>query len=83
LVHGETFKTFATADTCVFAMHVHLVIITTSRHRVFDGDAIKRLRGMFSELAQRRIEQNAPRGEIGGAAINILKDYIRQQKPPH
>jgi hypothetical protein len=35
------------------------------------------LRGMSSELTQRRIEQNAPTGET-----NILKDYIRQQKTP-
>jgi hypothetical protein len=32
-------------------------------HRVFDGDAIKRLRGLFSELAQRRVQQNTPTGE--------------------
>ena len=42
---------------------VHLVFITKCWHRVFDGDAIKRLRGLFSELAQRRIEPNAPTEE--------------------
>ena len=45
-------------DTC----HGHLVFITKYRHRVFDG-AIKRLRGLFCELAQRRIQQNTPTEE--------------------
>ena len=41
----QDIKTFATADTCVFAMHVHLAFITKYRHRVFDGDAIKKFEG--------------------------------------
>jgi REP element-mobilizing transposase RayT len=38
-----------------------LVFITKSRHRVFDG-AIKRLRGLFSDLAQssRMLRQKRP-----------------------
>ena len=50
-----------------FAMHVHLVFITKYGHRVFDGDAIKRLRGLFSELAQRH--------------IHISRGMLREQRP--
>jgi putative transposase len=31
-------------------MHVHLVFVTKYRRKVFDGDAIERLRGMFSKV---------------------------------
>jgi putative transposase len=34
---------------CVFAMHVHLVFVTKYRHRVLDGDAINRLRALFTK----------------------------------
>lgn len=35
---------------CVFAMHVHLVFVTKYRCRVFDGDAIRRLRTVFDKV---------------------------------
>ena len=35
---------------CVFAMHVHLVFVTKYRYRVFDGDAIRRLKQLFSKV---------------------------------
>ncbi len=35
---------------CVFQLHVHLVFITKYRHRVLDGDAINRLRAIFSKV---------------------------------
>jgi len=35
---------------CVFKMHVHLVFVTKYRKRVFDKDAIERLRVMFSSV---------------------------------
>jgi putative transposase len=35
---------------CVFAMHVHLVFVTKYRYKVFDGDAIQRLRVLFSKV---------------------------------
>ncbi|MBK1644142.1 IS200/IS605 family transposase [Thiocapsa imhoffii] len=35
---------------CVFAMHVHLVFVTKYRRKVFDGDAITRLRAIFSKV---------------------------------
>lgn len=31
-------------------MHVHLVFVGTFRHRVFDGDAISRLRTIFAKV---------------------------------
>ena len=35
---------------CVFKMHVHLVFVTKYRKRVFDKDAIERLRVMLSSV---------------------------------
>lgn len=35
---------------CVVAMHVHLVFVTKYRHRVFDRDAINRLRALFTKI---------------------------------
>ena len=34
---------------CVFKMHVHLVFVAKYRRRVFDGDAINRLRTIFAK----------------------------------
>ena|SRR5215469_6270853 len=124
---------------CVFAMHVHLVFVTKYRHRVLDGDAVNRLRALFSnvctdfeaELVQmdgednhvhllvkyppkvavsnlvnslkgvssRMLRQERPdlaarywkgvlwspsyfAASCGGAPIDILKNYIQQQKTP-
>lgn len=35
---------------CVFKMHVHLVFVSKYRRKVFDDDAIDRLRGMFAKV---------------------------------
>ena len=35
---------------CVFKMHVHLVFVAKYRRRVFDGDAIQRLRNIFANV---------------------------------
>ena len=35
---------------CIFKMHVHLVFLTKYRRKVFEGDAIDRLRGMFVKV---------------------------------
>ena len=35
---------------CVFKMHVHLVFVAKYRRRVFDGDAISRLRTIFAKV---------------------------------
>ena len=120
-------------------MHVHLVFITKYRKRVLDGDAINRLRALFSKVctdfeaelveidggdhhvhllvkfppkvavshlvnslkgvSSRLLRQERPdlaaryfkgvlwspsyfAASCGGAPINILKDYIQQQKTP-
>ncbi len=35
---------------CVFKIHVHLVFVAKYRRKVFDGDAIDRLRAMFASV---------------------------------
>lgn len=35
---------------CVFKMHVHLVFVTKYRRKVFDGNAIDRLRIIFTKV---------------------------------
>ena len=35
---------------CVFKMHVHLVFVAKYRRRVFDGDAMQRLRAIFGKV---------------------------------
>ena len=35
---------------CVFKMHVHLVFEAKYRRRVFDGDAVQRLRAIFGKV---------------------------------
>jgi putative transposase len=35
---------------CVFQLHVHLVFVTKYRYRTLDGDAITRLRTIFSKV---------------------------------
>ena len=37
---------------CVFAMHVHLVFVAKYRRKVFDGDAIGRLRAIFANVCE-------------------------------
>jgi REP-associated tyrosine transposase len=43
-------QTLSHGRHCVFAMHVHLVFVTKYRYGVFDGDAINRLRNIFSKV---------------------------------
>lgn len=38
---------------CVFNLHVHLVFVAKYRRKVFDGDAIDRLRQMFESICER------------------------------
>lgn len=37
---------------CVFAMHVHLVFVAKHQRKVFDGDAIARLRAIFAKVCE-------------------------------
>jgi putative transposase len=124
---------------CVFAMHVHLVLVTKYRFKGLDPDAINRLRVLFSKVcidfeselvemdgednhvhllvqyppqvsvsslvnslkggSSRMLRQQRPdwrrrywkgvlcspsyfAASCGGAPINILNEYIQQQKTP-
>ncbi|RAX07110.1 IS200/IS605 family transposase [Photorhabdus sp. HUG-39] len=35
---------------CIFLMHVHLVFVTKYRRKIFDQDAIEKLRGYFARV---------------------------------
>ncbi|WP_200874361.1 transposase, partial [Ferrovum myxofaciens] len=37
---------------CFFKMHVHLVFVAKYRRKVFDGDAIDRMRRMFGKVCE-------------------------------
>ena len=37
---------------CIFKMHVHLVFVAKYRRKVFDGDAIDRMRRMFGKVCE-------------------------------
>lgn len=37
---------------CVFKMHAHLVFVAKYRRKVFDGDAIERLRQIFAKVCR-------------------------------
>lgn len=37
---------------CVFAMHIHLVFVAKYRRKIFDGDAIERLRTIFAKVCE-------------------------------
>ncbi|HUC55583.1 MAG TPA: IS200/IS605 family transposase [Candidatus Cybelea sp.] len=59
---------------CVFQLHVHLVFVTKYRTRVLDGDAINRLRAIFtnvsSDFESRLVEMD---GE--GNLVHLLVNY--------
>jgi putative transposase len=37
---------------CVSALHVHLVFVTKYRRKVFDGDALQRLKAIFEKVCR-------------------------------
>ena len=55
---------------CVYAMHVHLVFVTKYRRDVFTKEILDDLRPIFA-------------GSCGGAPIEIIRQYIEQQRTPH
>lgn len=59
---------------CVFKMHVHLVFVAKHRRRVFDGDAIERLRIIF---AKTRSDFDAQLIEMDGEDdhVHLLLEY--------
>ena len=59
---------------CVFKMHVHLVFVTKYRRKVFDGDAIERLRRMFGRVCA---DFGATLAEMDGEDdhVHLLVEY--------
>ena len=59
---------------CVFNMHVHLVFVTKYRRKVFDGDAIERLRRMFGRVCA-AFEATLAEMEGGDDHVHLLVEY--------
>ena len=53
---------------CVFLMHVHLVFVTKCRRKIFDQDAIEKLRGYFASVCAdfdvERVEMDGERDHV-------------------
>ncbi|HEK0624900.1 TPA: IS200/IS605 family transposase [Proteus mirabilis] len=53
---------------CVFLMHVHLVFVTKYRRKIFDQDAIEKLRGYFASVCAdfdvERVEMDGERDHV-------------------
>jgi putative transposase len=60
---------------CVFKMHVHLVFVAKYRRKVFDVDAIERLRRIFTEVC---VDFEAQLVEMDGEHdhIHLLVEYL-------
>ena len=60
---------------CVFLMHVHLVFVTKYRRKIFDQDAIEKLRGYFASVcADFNVEQVEMDGERDH--VHLLINYL-------
>ena len=46
----EDYKDIRHGRHCIFKIHIHLVFVAKYRRQVFDGDAIKRLRTIFTKV---------------------------------
>ena len=59
---------------CVSALHVHLVFVTKYRSKVFDGDALQRLKIMFEKVCT---DFEAQLVEMNGEAehVHLLINY--------
>ena len=59
---------------CVFRMHVHLVFVAKYRRKVFDGDAIDRMRRMFGKVCE---DMEASLIEMDGEDnhVHLLVEY--------
>ncbi|MFA7438471.1 IS200/IS605 family transposase [Castellaniella sp.] len=60
---------------CVFKIHVHLVFVAKYRRRVFDGDAINRLRTIFAKVCT---DFDAQLIEMDGEDdhVHLLVEYL-------
>ncbi len=60
---------------CVFLMHVHLVFVTKYRRKIFDQDAIEKLRGYFASVCAdfdvELVEMDGERGHV-----HLLINYL-------
>ncbi len=64
---------------CVFELHVHLVFVTKYRYRVLDGDALERLRAIFSKVC---VDFEAELVELdGGDSLVHLLVMLRWERP--
>jgi putative transposase len=59
---------------CVSALHVHLVFVTKYRRKVFDGDALQRLKPIFEKVCR---DFQAQLVEMNGQAehVHLLINY--------
>ena len=59
---------------CVFQLHVHLVFVTKYRKKIFDADAIIRLRAIFTKVCG---DFEAQLAEMNGEAdhVHLLINY--------
>ncbi len=59
---------------CIFKMHVHLVFVAKYRRKVFDGDAIDRMRRMFGKVCE---DMEASLVEMDGEDnhVHLLVEY--------
>ena len=59
---------------CVFLLHVHLVFVTKYRGKVFDSDAIERLKIVFQKVC---LDFEAELVEVNGEAehVHLLINY--------
>ena len=59
---------------CIFKMHVHLVFVAKDRRKVFDGDAIDRMRRMFGKVCE---DMEASLVEMDGEDnhVHLLVEY--------
>jgi putative transposase len=59
---------------CVFKMHLHLVFVAKYRCKVFDGDAVDRMRRMFGKVCE---DMEASLVEMDGEDnhVHLLVEY--------
>ena len=63
-----------TGRHCVFKMHVHLVFVSKYRRKVFDGDAIERLKGYFTKVCT-DFEATLIEMDGEGDHVHLLVEY--------
>ena len=59
---------------CVFKMHVHLVFVSKYRRKVFDGDAVERLRRLFAGVCA-NLESSLVEMDGEDNHVHLLVEY--------